>query len=136
MSDSEDEPLAKLKKSPSKKVHNILFVKRKLLLKKIYIPETAWINGEIYISYLYENTVYKFIFALLHLRTIFLYSPRHKVVVFLREIIEDFGIHLVFNSRADIVGKWKGGGNKTGAKICQYTVWSLDLIRIKFLIFL
>lgn len=89
-----------------------------------------------YISYLYENTVYKFIFALLHLRTIFLYSPRHKVVVFLREIIEDFGIHLVFNSRADIVGKWKGGGDKTGAKICQYTVWSLDLIRIKFLIFL
>lgn len=110
MSDSEDEPLAKLKKSPSKKVHNILFVKRKLLLKKIYIPETAWINGEIYIFYLYENTVYKFIFVLLHLRTIFLYSPRHKVVVFLREIIEDSGIHLVFNSRADIVGKWKGGG--------------------------
>lgn len=116
MSDSEDEPLAKLKKSPSKKVHNILFVKRKLLLKKIYIPETAWINGEIYISYLYENTVYKFIFALLHLRTIFLYSPRHKVVVFLREIIEDFGIHLIL-----VLTLWENGrgGIERGQKFAS-----------------
>lgn len=117
--DSEDEFLVKFKKFFSKKVYNILFVKRKFLLKKIYIFEIIWINGEIYIFYLYENIVYKFIFVFFYLRIIFLYSFRYKVVVFLREIIEDFGIYLVFNFRVDIVGKWKGGGgNKTGVKIC------------------
>lgn len=110
MFDSEDEFLVKFKKFFSKKVYNILFVKRKFLLKKIYIFEIVWINGEIYIFYLYENIVYKFIFVFFYLRIIFLYSFRYKVVVFLREIIEDFGIYLVFNFRVDIVGKWKGGG--------------------------
>lgn len=109
MFDSEDEFLVKFKKFFSKKVYNILFVKRKFLLKKIYIFEIVWINGEIYIFYLYENIVYKFIFVFFYLRIIFLYSFRYKVVVFLREIIEDFGIYLVFNFRVDIVGKWKGG---------------------------
>lgn len=119
MFDSEDEFLVKFKKFFSKKVYNILFVKRKFLLKKIYIFEIVWINGEIYIFYLYENIVYKFIFVFFYLRMVFLYSFRYKVVVFLREIIEDFGIYLVFNFRVDIVGKWKGGGgNKTGVKIC------------------